>query len=111
MLCDLCGALGSGLERNISAESARAFKLAHVSLLGTLAELLRSHLSGLTAPAARELVSLTVVCTAGLWPFAHPSEAVAEAPLDPELANTKVDLAERLGRTLHLVVMGLRKPP
>lgn len=57
--------------------------------------------------AARELVSLTVVCTAGLWPFAHPSEAVAEAQRDPELAGTRVDFAERLGRTLHVAVTGL----
>ncbi|MEW2290297.1 TetR family transcriptional regulator [Streptomyces sp. NPDC047841] len=107
LLCDLLSALGSELERNISAESARAFKLAHVRLLGTLADLLRRHITALTPAAARELVSLTVVCTAGLWPFAHPSPAVAEAQEDPELAGTKVDFAERLGRTLHVTVAGL----
>ncbi|PWI15802.1 TetR/AcrR family transcriptional regulator [Streptomyces sp. Act143] len=108
LLCDLFSALGSELERNISAESARTFKLAHVRLLGALADLLRQHITGLTAENARELVSLTVVCTAGLWPFAHPSEAVAEAQRHPELAATKVDFAAMLGRTLYLLVTGLR---
>ncbi|MFE9628097.1 TetR family transcriptional regulator [Streptomyces sp. NPDC006527] len=107
LLCDLFGALGSELERNISAESARAFKLAHVRLLGALAELLRGRITTLSPAAARELVSLTVVCTAGLWPFAHPSPAVTEAQQDPELADTKVDFAARLGRTLHIAVTGL----
>ncbi|WP_331729450.1 TetR family transcriptional regulator (plasmid) [Streptomyces sp. NBC_00028] len=107
LLCDLFSALGSELERNISAESAREFKLAHVRLLRALADLLRRHITALTPDAARELVSLTVVCTAGLWPFAHPSEAVAEAQRHPELTDTKVDFAEMLGRTLHLLVTGL----
>ncbi|GGM13780.1 TetR family transcriptional regulator [Streptomyces fumigatiscleroticus] len=107
LLCDLFSALGSELERNISAESARDFKLAHVRLLGALADLVRRHLTGLSPSAARELVSLTVVCTAGLWPFAHPSEAVAQAQRHPELADTRVDFAERLGRTLHIIVTGL----
>ncbi|MGW2779577.1 TetR/AcrR family transcriptional regulator, partial [Streptomyces olivaceoviridis] len=39
--------------------------------------------------------------------FAHPSPAVAEAQQDPELAATKVDFAERLGRTLHIAATGL----
>ncbi|MEU4098678.1 TetR family transcriptional regulator [Streptomyces sp. NPDC026673] len=107
LLCDLLSALGSELERNISAESAREFKLAHGRLLGALADLVRRHITALTQTDARELVSLTVVCTAGLWPFAHPSEAVAEAQRDPELADTRVDFAERLGRTLHIAVTGL----
>lgn len=107
LLCELLSSLGSELERNISAESARAFKLAHGRLLGALAELLRRHVTALGPAAARELVSLTVVCTAGLWPFAHPSPAVAEAQRDPALAGTRVDFAERLARTLHIAVTGL----
>ncbi|MFJ5220284.1 TetR family transcriptional regulator [Streptomyces sp. NPDC088354] len=107
LLCDLLSALGSELERNLSTESAREFKLAHGRLLGKLADLVQRNITALTPAAARELVSLTVVCTAGLWPFTHPSEAVAEAQRDPELADTRVDFAERLGRTLHVAVTGL----
>lgn len=42
-----------------------------------------------------------------MWPFAQPSPAVAEAQQDPGLAHTRVDFAERLGRTLHVAVTGL----
>ncbi|MDH6514335.1 AcrR family transcriptional regulator [Streptomyces sp. SAI-135] len=108
LLCDLLSALGTELERNISAESVREFKLVNVRLLGALAELLRGRITTLSPAAARELVSLTVVYTAGLWPFAHPSAAVSEAQRDPELAATKVDFAARLGRILHVTVTGLR---
>ncbi|WP_353940372.1 TetR family transcriptional regulator [Streptomyces sp. HUAS MG91] len=107
LLCELFAALGTELERNISAESVRDFKRVHTRLLEDLAELLRGHLPALSPAAARELVSLTVLYTAGLWPFAHPSPAVIEAQQDPELADTKVDFAERLGRALHLSATGL----
>src|SRR5262249_41600544 len=107
LLCELISSMASELESNISAETVRAFKLAHVRLLRRLADLLRQHITALTPAAARELVSLIIVCTAGYWPFAHPSPAVAEAQRDPELAETKVDFAARLGRTLHIAVTGL----
>ncbi|GLX94773.1 TetR/AcrR family transcriptional regulator [Herbidospora sp. NBRC 101105] len=107
LLCNLLSALGSELERNISVESARDFKLAHIRLLDSLAALLHRHLPALAPAAARELVSVTVVCTAGLWPFAHPSATVAIAQQDPALANTQVDFPSRLGRLLHLAATGL----
>ncbi|MFD8565671.1 TetR/AcrR family transcriptional regulator [Streptomyces sp. NPDC059639] len=107
LLCELFAALGSELERNISAESARDFKRVHTRLLGALADVLRGHLTALSCAEARELVSLTVLYAAGLWPFAHPSPAVVEAQRDPELADTKVDFAERLGRALYLSATGL----
>ncbi|MFF4836671.1 TetR/AcrR family transcriptional regulator [Streptomyces sp. NPDC001315] len=107
LLCELLSSLGSELERNISTESARTFKLAHGRLLGALADLLLQYIPALTPTAARQLVSLTVVYTAGLWPFACPSPAVAEAQQDPELADTKVDFGERLSHTLHIAVVGL----
>ncbi|MFE2910552.1 TetR/AcrR family transcriptional regulator [Kitasatospora indigofera] len=107
LLCELLSALGPELERNISTESVRTFKLAHGTLLAALADLLRQYITALTPADARQLVSLTVVYTAGLWPFARPSAAVAEAQLDPRLAGTTVDFAERLGRTLHVMVAGL----
>ncbi|GHB11294.1 TetR family transcriptional regulator [Streptomyces tendae] len=107
LLCELLSSLGTELERNISAESARAFKLDHSGLQSRLADLLRQYASALTEPAARELVSLTIIVAAGLWPFANPSPQVVEALEDPRLAHTRVDFAERLGRALRVAVTGL----
>ncbi|MEV0847205.1 TetR family transcriptional regulator [Streptomyces sp. NPDC049954] len=106
-LCELLSSLGTELERNISAEAVRSFKLVHQDAQLRLAHLVRGHIPDLTESAARELVSLSIVCTAGLWPFAHPFPAVAEAVRAPELAHHRVDFAQRLGRSLHVAVTGL----
>ncbi|WP_399896158.1 TetR family transcriptional regulator [Streptomyces sp. BBFR51] len=107
LLCELLSSLGTELERNISSEAARDFKLDNNRLQSRLATLLRQYATALTQPAARELVALAIVVTAGLWPFANPSPQVVEALKDPQLAHTRVDFAERLGRALRIAVTGL----
>ena len=107
LICELWSSLGTELERNISAEAVRAFKLANAESQGRLAQLLQDRIPALTAATARELVSLSVILIAGLWPFANPSPSVAEAVQDPLLANSRVDFPERLGRALAVTVTGL----
>lgn len=107
LICALWSALGTELERNISAEAVRDFKIAHADLQVRLADLVRKRVPALTPSGARELVALSVVVVAGLWPFANPSTSVAEAVEDPRLAHTRVDFAERLSRALVLGVTGL----
>ncbi|SNY49753.1 TetR family transcriptional regulator [Paractinoplanes atraurantiacus] len=107
LICDLWSALGTELERNISAEAVRDFKLANGELQARLATMLRERIPELTEQSARELVSYTVLLIAGLWPFANPSPGVAEAVQDPRLAGSRVDFAERLGRALVVAVTGL----
>ena len=107
LLCDLFSSLGTELERNISSEAARVFKLENIDLQARLANMLRRHATALTQPAARELVGLLIVVTAGLWPFANPSPQVVEALEDPRLAHTRVDFADRLSRALRIAVTGL----
>ncbi|MFC4330855.1 TetR family transcriptional regulator [Streptomyces andamanensis] len=107
LLCELLSSLGTELERNLSAETAREFKLTHTRAQTRLAALLREHLTALTPAAARELVSTAILLTAGLWPFAHPSPAVTQAQQDPGLAHTRVDFADRLSRALHITLTGL----
>ncbi|MGV9214206.1 TetR family transcriptional regulator [Micromonospora sp. RB23] len=107
LICELWSSLGTELERNISAEAVRAFKLAHTDLQVRLAGLLRQRIPALTVPASRELVALSILLIAGLWPFANPSPAVAEAVQDPLLANSRVDFPDRLSRALVVTVTGL----
>jgi AcrR family transcriptional regulator len=107
LLCELWSALGTELERNLSADGARAFKLAHAELQARWAEILTVRVKHLTADDARELVALTILLVAGLWPFANPSPAVAEAVRDPRLAHSRVDFADRLSRSLQVAATGL----
>lgn len=111
LLCELWSSLGTELERNISAEAVRDFKLVHHERQARLAEVVRERIPALTAPAARELVSLSIVLVAGLWPFANPSPAVAEAVKDPALAGSRVDFTERLNPALLVTVTGLMNVP
>jgi hypothetical protein len=61
----------------------------------------------LPATAARELAATSVVLLAGLWPFAHPAQAVQEATKDPRLAGSRISFADMFSRDLHLVATGL----
>ncbi|BBH69833.1 TetR family transcriptional regulator [Actinoplanes sp. OR16] len=107
LLCELWSALGAELERNISADAARAFKLAHAELQSRLAELLTVRAEALPIDAAREFTALLILLVAGLWPFANPSPAVAEAVRDPRLAQSRVDFTARLSRALRVTMTGL----
>ncbi|MFC5751414.1 TetR/AcrR family transcriptional regulator [Actinomadura rugatobispora] len=111
LLCELWSSLGTELERNISTEAVRGFKLVHHERQARLAELVRERIPELTEPASRELVQLSIVLVAGFWPFANPSPSVAEAVKDPALAHSRVDFAERLGRALLVAVTGLMNVP
>jgi len=107
LICELWSALGTQLERNISAAAVRDFKLANAENQAYLAELLRVRVHGLQPEAAREFVALLILLVAGLWPFANPSPPVVEATRDPRLAGSRVDFADRLGRSLRVVLTGL----
>ncbi len=107
LICELWSSLGTELERNISADAVRAFKLTHTELQVRLAGLLRQRIPALTVPASRELVALSILLIAGLWPFANPSAAVAEAVQDPLLAHSRVIFADRLSRALLVTITGL----
>jgi hypothetical protein len=67
------------LERNISVAVARRFKLATADIGVLLAGMVRERVPGLTEPAASQFVAASLVIVAGLWPFAHPTDAVRTA--------------------------------
>jgi AcrR family transcriptional regulator len=96
LLAELWSMLPSVLERNVSADSIRAFKLANREILDRLAELVAARLPGLTGPAAVELVNTSVSMIVGLWPFVNPAPAVREAIDDPRLASSRIDFAASL---------------
>ncbi|MEU6343640.1 TetR family transcriptional regulator [Streptomyces sp. NPDC046977] len=107
LLCELWSILAAVLERNVSVESVRAFKLREADHRARLARMAGDRLPGLDEPAAMELTRISVVLTAGLWPFANPSPAVVEATGDPCLAEARVNFGESLGTMLHAALKGL----
>jgi AcrR family transcriptional regulator len=107
VLCELWSMLAAVLERNVSPESIRSFKLGNREQLDCLARMIAKRIPRLGEAAAGELVNTSVVVIVGLWPFANPTEAVREAIDDPRLAASHVDFAQSLGRTLQVLSRGL----
>jgi AcrR family transcriptional regulator len=105
LLCELISVTAGVLERNISIEVARRFKLGFAQNTATLAALVRSHVDGLDEPASEHFAGAVFVIVAGLWPFQNPSEAVAAAveELGVEAVHPAFDEALRAGLAAHLI--------
>lgn len=79
LLCELVSGMAGVLERNISVDFARVVKRKAHERTARLAGLVRSRLPVLDEAAARHFAGAVLVMTAGLWPHAHPTAAVAQA--------------------------------
>ncbi|QFZ23051.1 TetR/AcrR family transcriptional regulator [Saccharothrix syringae] len=77
LLCELVSGMAGVLERNVSVESARGFKARAGVHSGRLAGLVRERVPGVGEAGARHFAHAVLVITAGLWPHANPTEAVA----------------------------------
>ncbi|MEU3626343.1 TetR family transcriptional regulator [Amycolatopsis coloradensis] len=76
LLCELISTMAAVLERNISVETARAFKTRAGERTERLAAVVCSQVP-LDAEAAGHFAKAVFILVAGLWPYANPSEAVA----------------------------------
>jgi AcrR family transcriptional regulator len=107
LLCELGSVVAAVLERNVSLDSVRAFKLRANGHQERLARLISDRIPELDAAAAAELVWISFTFASGLWPFANPSPTVLAATADPCLAHTRVDFAQSVHRGLLVVMRGL----
>ncbi|WP_200862944.1 TetR/AcrR family transcriptional regulator [Amycolatopsis orientalis] len=106
VLCELISVLANVLERNVSTEIAREYKLRSAKHNARTADLLRTALPDLTPETAQELSAAIFVFTAGMWPLAHPNEAVQEAIKDPRLSGSRIDFEDRLTRLIVVLTLG-----
>ncbi len=109
VLCELISVLANVLERNVSTEIARDYKLRSAKHNARTADLLHAALPGLSAETAQELSSAIFMFTAGMWPLAHPNEAVQEAIKDPRLAGSRLDFEDRLRRLIVVLTLGYQE--
>jgi AcrR family transcriptional regulator len=108
MFCDLLAQAPLNLERNVSIESVRTFKLAalqEVDAIGT--ELNR--LLGLTVQQGADVIATATSLAGALWQMATPGPDVqALYRTDPRLAHAVIDVGPRLTRILTAVLIGIR---
>jgi AcrR family transcriptional regulator len=107
MFCDLLAQAPLNLERNVSLESVRAFKLATLEEVHAIsAELTR--LRDLTEQQAVDVIATATSMAGALWQMATPGPEVQQLyRSDPRLAHATVEVGPRLTRVLTALLTGL----
>jgi AcrR family transcriptional regulator len=110
LLCDLLAHTPLNLERNVSPETVRAYKLTSLGAVDDAAALVHRVLPDLSPAECTEFVATLATLAGSLWQIANPPPALAELyASDPALAQACVDLAPRLRRTADVLLAGLRR--
>jgi AcrR family transcriptional regulator len=108
LLCDLIAHTPLNLERNVSVETVRRYKLTSLAAVDEAAALVRRVLPGLTLAECGEFVAALASLAGAVWQIANPAPALAELYVsDPALRRACVDLTPRLRRTAEILLAGL----
>jgi AcrR family transcriptional regulator len=109
MFCDLLAQAPLNLERNVSIESVRLFKLVTLDEVGAISsELIR--LLRLTEQETVDVIATATSLAGALWQMATPGTAVQELYRDdPCLGHAVVEVGPRLTRVLAALLTGLRR--
>jgi AcrR family transcriptional regulator len=108
LLCDLIAHTPLNLERNVSAEAVRRYKLTSLASVDEAAAITRRALPGLTPAECGEFVAALASLAGAVWQIANPGAALAELyASDPALSRACVDLTPRLRRTAEILLAGL----
>ncbi|MFB6888564.1 TetR family transcriptional regulator [Kitasatospora sp. NPDC056327] len=106
--CDLLAHAPLNLERNVSLDAVRDFKLATLAAREPIAAAVRAQLPGLRDQDVVDLVATAVSLAGALWQIANPGPEVAALyRSDPRLAHAVVEVEPRLARILTATVRGL----
>ncbi|MEV5017702.1 TetR/AcrR family transcriptional regulator [Streptomyces sp. NPDC053780] len=107
LFCDLLAQAPLNLERNVSLEAVRTFKL------GTLEEVARigaelDRLLGLSEEQAVDTVATATSMAGALWQMATPRAALRELfASEPQLGHAVVEVEPRLRRVLTALLAGM----
>jgi AcrR family transcriptional regulator len=108
LLCDLIAHTPLNLERNVSVETVRRYKLTSLAAVDEAAALVRRVLPGLTLAECGEFVAALASLAGAVWQIANPAPALAELyASEPALSRACVDLTPRLRRTAEILLAGL----
>ncbi|BBJ45480.1 TetR family transcriptional regulator [Streptomyces antimycoticus] len=111
MFCDLLAQAPLNLERNVSIDSVRAFKLVTLEEIELIDGELR-RLLGLTELQTVDLVAAATSMAGALWQMATPGPRLRELyETDPRLGHAVVEVEPRLRRVLAAFLTGLDAGP
>jgi len=108
LLCDLIAHTPLNLERNVSVESVRLYKLTSLAAVQEAAAVAQRVLPDLTVAECLEFVAAIASLAGATWQMANPGPALAELyASDPALSHACIDLTQRLRRTGDILLAGL----
>ncbi|MEU9885293.1 TetR family transcriptional regulator [Sphaerisporangium sp. NPDC051011] len=107
MLCELLSAMAGVLERKISVDFARRFKERAMGNVRRLGELVGRHLPALEGAVAEHFAGAVIIVLSGLWPYAHPTEAVARVAAELGLPPAEEAFPTNLRDGLTTYITGL----
>ncbi|MEV4342992.1 TetR family transcriptional regulator [Actinoplanes sp. NPDC049596] len=107
LFCDLLAHVPLSLEREVSAEAVRDYKVTAVTALGVLLDAITGATS-LSREAAQDLIAAVTSIAAGLWQVSHPPATLARLYAEDErVAHLASDFTPRLARLTEAMVRGL----
>jgi AcrR family transcriptional regulator len=105
---DLLAQAPLNLERNVSVEAVRAFKLAVHAELDAIVVAVQRLLPALTENDAIDLIATATSLSGAFWQMATPGPEIAALyRTDPRLSHAVVDVELRLRRILTALIKGL----
>ena len=108
MFCDLLAQAPLNLERNVSVEAVREFKLDGLAAREDLFAALEERLPELGRTDALDLIATAVALAGAFWQIATPGPEVAELyRTDPRLGHAIIDVEPRLARILTATLQGM----
>jgi AcrR family transcriptional regulator len=106
--CDLLAQAPLNLERNVSIETVREFKLVTFDAVGAIRSEL-GRLLGLTEQQSVDVIATATSLAGALWQMATPGPEVRELyRTDPRLAHAIVEVRPRLTRVLTALLTGFQ---
>ena len=107
LFCDLLAQAPLNLERNVSLESVRAFKLVTLGEVDAISEELR-RLLGLGEEQSVDVIATATSLAGALWQMATPGPTIQQLyRSDPRLAHAVVEVGPRLVRVLTATLAGM----
>jgi AcrR family transcriptional regulator len=107
LFCDLLAHAPLHLERGVSEQEVRSFKLTTLDAVDRIMQALKVALPGLTDTLSIDLVAGVTAMAASLWQTANPPETLARLYADdPRLGHAAVEFAPRLARITALLLAG-----
>ncbi|MET8811149.1 TetR family transcriptional regulator [Streptomyces sp. NPDC004549] len=107
LFCDLLAQAPLNLERNVSIEAVRRFKLVTLEEVALIADDL-NRLLGLTEQQAVDTIATATGMAGALWQMSTPGPRLRDLyTSDPRLTHALVELEPRLHRVLTALLTGL----